>query len=174
MIIIETINYLCYWHISPHAAFVFVTIWQLIMPINQSAKKNLYLEISLEARIANSMYHTNEKREFQIMNRFIWHLFVGDIRWFIMCLCKHVERTMDEPTWPFNDQGWSHLGYKSPYQPSGESSRGEAWIIAGTQDVIDSGRPYCIGKFHNMVVRINFCILPLMKNLVAKLFIYLH
>lgn len=137
-------------------------------------EKKLYLEISLEAKIANTMYHTNEKREFQIMNRFIWHLFVGDIRWFIMCLCKHLERTMDEPTWPFNDQGWSHLGYKSPYPPSGESSRGEAWIIAGTRDVIDSGRPYCIGKFQNLVVRINFCTLPLMKNLVAKLFIYLH
>lgn len=70
MIIIETINYLCYWHNSPHAAFVFITIWQLIMPIYQSAKKNLYLELSLEAEIANTMYHINEKKEFQIMKRF--------------------------------------------------------------------------------------------------------
>lgn len=50
------------------------------------------------------------------------------------------------------------MGYKSPYPPSGESSRGEAWIIARTRDIRDSGRPFCIGKFQNLVVRIDFCI----------------
>lgn len=87
------------------------------------------------------------RNEFQIMKRFIWHLFVGDIRWLVMCLCKHVERTMDETMWPFNDQGWSNLRYKSPYPPSEEPSRGNAWIIAGLRDVTDCGRRNCIGKF---------------------------
>lgn len=105
-----------------------------------------YTKMSFEAEITNTMYHTNEKK-FQIMKRFIWHLFVGDIRWLVMCLCKHVERTMDETMWPFNDQGWSNLRYKSPYPPSEEPSRGNAWIIAGLRDVTDCGRRNCIGKF---------------------------
>lgn len=66
------------------------------------------------------------------------------------------------------------MGYKSPYPPSGESSRGEAWIIAGTRDVRDSGRPFCIGKFQNLVVRIDFCIslqnclFTYIKSVIAK------